>query len=42
MGGGNILLLTFEGIRRRDFSLAFKEGRAGGFGVPLVFFRLVM
>ena len=23
--GGHILLLTLEGIRRRDFSLAFKE-----------------
>jgi len=25
LDGGNILLLTLEGIRRRDFSLAFKE-----------------
>jgi regulator of sigma E protease len=25
LDGGNILLLTMEGIRRRDFSLAFKE-----------------
>ena len=25
LDGGNILLLSMEGIRRRDFSLAFKE-----------------
>ena len=25
LDGGNILLLSLEGIRRRDFSLAFKE-----------------
>ncbi len=25
LDGGNILLLTLEGIRRRDFSMAFKE-----------------
>jgi regulator of sigma E protease len=25
LDGGNILLLTLEGIRRRDFSLSFKE-----------------
>ena len=25
LDGGNILLLTLEGIRRRDFSLRFKE-----------------
>jgi regulator of sigma E protease len=25
LDGGNILLLALEGIRRRDFSLAFKE-----------------
>ena len=25
LDGGNILLLTMEGIRRRDFSVSFKE-----------------
>ena len=25
LDGGNILLLSMEGIRRRDFSMAFKE-----------------
>jgi regulator of sigma E protease len=25
LDGGNILLLTLEGIRRKDFSLRFKE-----------------
>ena len=43
LDGGNILLLTLEGIRRRDFSLAFKERFVQvGFVFLLVLFAYVM
>ncbi len=43
LDGGNILLLTMEGIRRRDFSLAFKERFVQvGLVFLLVFFAYVM
>jgi regulator of sigma E protease len=43
LDGGNILLLTMEGIRRRDFSLAFKERFVQvGFVFLLVLFAYVM
>jgi regulator of sigma E protease len=43
LDGGNILLLTLEGIRRRDFSLAFKERFVQvGLVFLLVFFAYVM
>src|SRR5208282_2199834 len=43
LDGGNILLLTLEGIRRRDFSLAFKERFVQvGLVFLLVFFGYVM
>ncbi len=43
LDGGNILLLTMEGIRRRDFSLGFKERFIQvGLVFLLVFFAYVM
>jgi regulator of sigma E protease len=43
LDGGNILLLTMEGIRRRDFSMAFKERFVQvGLVFLLVFFAYVM
>jgi regulator of sigma E protease len=43
LDGGNILLLALEGIRRRDFSLAFKERFVQvGFVFLLVLFAYVM
>ena len=43
LDGGNILLLTMEAIRRRDFSLAFKERFVQvGFVFLLVLFAYVM
>jgi len=43
LDGGNILLLAMEGIRRRDFSLAFKERFVQvGFVFLLVLFAYVM
>jgi regulator of sigma E protease len=43
LDGGNILLLTMEGIRRRDFSLTFKERYIQvGLVFLLVFFVYVM
>src|SRR6266852_5682845 len=43
LDGGNILLLALEGIRRRDFSLAFKERFVQvGLVFLLVFFAYVM
>ena len=43
LDGGNILLLTLEGIRRRDFSLAFKERFVQvGLVFLLVLFAIVM
>jgi regulator of sigma E protease len=43
LDGGNILLLTMEAIRRRDFSLAFKERFVQvGLVFLLVFFAYVM
>ncbi len=43
LDGGNILLLTLEGIRRRDFSMAFKERFVQvGFVFLLVLFAYVM
>ena len=43
LDGGNILLLTLEAIRRRDFSLAFKERFVQvGLVFLLVFFAYVM
>jgi len=43
LDGGNILLLTLEGIRRRDFSMAFKERFVQvGLVFLLVFFAYVM
>jgi regulator of sigma E protease len=43
LDGGNILLLCMEGIRRRDFSLAFKERFVQvGLVFLLVFFAYVM
>jgi regulator of sigma E protease len=43
LDGGNILLLTMEGIRRRDFSLAFKERFVQvGLVLILVLFGYVM
>src|SRR2546430_6568706 len=43
LDGGNILLLTLEGIRRRDFSLAFKERFVQvGLVLILVLFGYVM
>jgi len=43
LDGGNILLLTLEGIRRRDFSLTFKERFVQvGFVFLLVLFAYVM
>jgi regulator of sigma E protease len=43
LDGGNILLLTLEGIRRRDFSLGFKERFVQvGFVFLLVLFAYVM
>ena len=43
LDGGNILLLTLEGIRRRDFSLAFKERFVQvGLVFLLVLFAFVM
>jgi regulator of sigma E protease len=43
LDGGNILLLTMEGIRRRDFSLAFKERFVQiGLVFLLVLFAIVM
>ncbi len=43
LDGGNILLLTLEGIRRRDFSLGFKERFIQvGLVFLLVFFAYVM
>jgi regulator of sigma E protease len=43
LDGGNILLLTLEGIRRRDFSLGFKERFVQvGLVFLLVLFAIVM
>jgi regulator of sigma E protease len=43
LDGGNILLLALEGIRRRDFSLAFKERFVQvGLVFLLVLFAFVM
>lgn len=43
LDGGNILLLTMEGIRRRDFSLGFKERFVQvGLVFLLVLFAIVM
>ncbi len=43
LDGGNILLLTMESIRRRDFSMAFKERFVQvGLVFLLVFFAYVM
>ena len=43
LDGGNILLLAMEAIRRRDFSLAFKERFVQvGFVFLLVLFAYVM
>ena len=43
LDGGNILLLTMEAIRRRDFSMAFKERFVQvGLVFLLVFFAYVM
>jgi len=43
LDGGNILLLTLEGIRRRDFSMAFKERFVQvGLVFLLVLFAFVM
>jgi len=43
LDGGNILLLTLEGIRRRDFSLGFKERFVQvGLVFLLVLFAFVM
>ena len=43
LDGGNILLLTMEGIRRRDFSLSFKERFVQvGLVFLLVLFAIVM
>jgi regulator of sigma E protease len=43
LDGGNILLLTMEGIRRRDFSMAFKERFVQvGLVLILVLFGYVM
>ena len=43
LDGGNILLLTLEGIRQRDFSMSFKERFVQvGLVFLLVLFAFVM